>query len=81
MTGKYKKLDYFNHPYAENSTIRLVDDIYETKSKSLTSLSSQFVGVEDGKRGKSNAVERDTIDIKDVNKNKKNKEEFDPFEF
>lgn len=80
MSGKYKKLDYFNHPYAENSTIRLVDDIYEAKSKSLTSLSSQFIGTDEGKRGKSNVVERDVIDSKDLKKSK-NKDEFDPFEF
>ncbi len=58
---KLRKLDYFNHPYAKGSTIRLVDDVEFEESISLTSLSSEFVALENTKRGKKNAMEREHI--------------------
>ena len=58
---KLRKLDYFNHPYAKGSTIRLVDDVELEESISLTSLSSEFVALENTKRGKKNAMEREQI--------------------
>ena len=58
---KLRKLDYFNHPYAKGSTIRLVDDVELEESISLTSLSSEFVALENTKRGKKNAMEREHI--------------------
>lgn len=65
-----RELEYFNHPYAPGSSIRLIDDIDMDTSVSLTSLASQFVGADDniGKRGKKNVTEREE-------KKKKHKEE------
>lgn len=54
---KLRRLDYFAHPFAPNNEICLVDDFYEHKSRSLESLSTQFVAVED--KTKKNAVERE----------------------
>lgn len=57
---KLRELEYFNHPYAKGSSIRLVDDIELEESISLTSLSSEFVALETNtKRGKKNAIERE----------------------
>ena len=57
---KLRELEYFNHPYAKGSTIRLIDDIEMEESISLTSLASEFVAADTNtKRGKKNAVERD----------------------
>ena len=58
---KLRELEYFNHPYAKGSTIRLVDDVALEESISLTSLSSEFVALENTKRGKKNAMEREQI--------------------
>ena len=58
---KLRELEYFNHPYAKGSTIRLVDDVELEESISLTSLSSEFVALENTKRGKKNAMEREQI--------------------
>ena len=63
---KLRELEYFNHPYAKGSSIRLVDDIEMGESISLTSLSSEFVALENNtKRGKKNATEREQIRKKD----------------
>lgn len=82
-----RELEYFNHPYAPGSSIRLIDDIDMDTSVSLTSLASQFVAVDvdAGKRGKKNAIERD-----DKKKKREEEEEdddvlgipgsFEPFE-
>ena len=60
---KLRELEYFNHPYAKGSTIRLIDDIEMDESISLTSLASEFVAADtNNKRGKKNAVERDVED-------------------
>lgn len=69
---KLKRLDYFNHPYEQGNTIKLVDDIDLPESVSLYSLSTQFVSLEESKRGKKSVVERESID---------EKLEFDPFDF
>lgn len=66
-----RELEYFNHPYVAGSSIRLEDDIDLDTSLSLTSLASQFVGVDgesSGKRGKKNVMEREE-------KKKKHKDE------
>ena len=57
---KLRELEYFNHPYAKGSSIRLIDDIEMDESISLTSLASEFVAADtnNNKRGKKNAVER-----------------------
>ena len=55
-----RELEYFNHPYAKGSSIRLVDDVEMEESISLTSLASEFVAADtNNKRGKKNAIERD----------------------
>lgn len=59
---KLRRLDYFAHPFAPGNEICLVDDFYEHKSRSLESLSTQFVAVED--KTKKNAVEREMKDDK-----------------
>ena len=57
---KLRELEYFNHPYAKGSSIRLVDDVEMEESISLTSLASEFVAADtNNKRGKKNAIERD----------------------
>ena len=57
---KLRELEYFNHPYAKGSSIRLVDDVEMEESISLTSLASEFVAADtNSKRGKKNAIERD----------------------
>ena len=49
---KLKRLDYFNHPYEHDNTIRLIDDIDLPASISLFSLSSTFAALEDVQKGK-----------------------------
>lgn len=70
---KLKRLDYFNHPYEAGNTIRLIDDIDLPKSVSLYSLSTQFVAMDDSKRGKKNVVEREDKDALKL--------DFEPFDF
>lgn len=70
---KLKRLDYFNHPYEAGNTIRLIDDIDLSKSVSLYSLSTQFVAMDDSKRGKKNVVEREDKDALKL--------DFEPFDF
>lgn len=79
---RMRELEYFNHPYVEGSSIKLVSDIDMDVPASLTSLASDFVAadvVDSDKRGKKNATER---------KEKKKKEndggildDFGPFNF
>lgn len=80
---RLRRLDYFNHPFEPGNEIRLIDDIDLPTPVSLESLATQFEGV-DEKRGKQNAVNRDSKD--DGNKKKKKKQlafgdpdEFDVF--
>lgn len=58
---KLKRLDYFNHPYEPGNTIKLIDDIDLPESVSLYSLATQFISLEDSKRGKRSVVEREEI--------------------
>lgn len=72
---KLKRLDYFNHPYEEGNTIKLIDDTDKPASVSLMSLSTQFEAFNDGrtgKRGQRNVVEREDKD--------KLQTDFDPFD-
>ena len=72
---KLKRLDYFNHPYEEGNTIKLIDDMDLPKSISLYSLATQFEAFNDGKsgkRGKRNVVDREDKD--------ELKTDFDPFD-
>jgi hypothetical protein len=39
---KLRTLDYFNHPFEVGNDIKLVDDIYDTESRSLESLANSF---------------------------------------
>lgn len=60
---KYRRLEYFNHPYNTDNEIQLIDDVNNDKPLSLISLATQFVGAEDAsKRGVKNAVERKNKD-------------------
>lgn len=84
---KLRRLEYFNHPFEPDNGIRLIDDIEMDKPLSLESLSTKFEAVDD-KRGKTNAVERETKEESNNNdqKDKKKKkssfdEEFEPFDF
>lgn len=78
---KLRELEYFNHPYAKGSSIRLVDDIEMGESISLTSLSSEFVALENNtKRGKKNATEREQIRKKDDDEDTLEISSFEPFD-
>ena len=78
---KLRELEYFNHPYAKGSSIRLVDDIEMAESISLTSLSSEFVALENNtKRGKKNATEREQIRKKDDDEDTLEISSFEPFD-
>lgn len=71
---KLKKLEYFNHPYEQGNTIKLIDDLDLPESVSLFSLSTQFASVDDMKhRGKKSVVSRtDYTPTED--------DEFEPFD-
>lgn len=77
---KLRRLDYFNQPFAENSEIRLMDDIHLSKPLALESLATQFVATLD-KRGNTNATERRKLAGNDqVKENKKNDDfDYEPF--
>ena len=85
---KLRRLEYFNHPFDPENSIRLLDDIELNESLSLESLSTKFEAAEN-KRGKTNAVERavkdDTADTENKGEKKKKKssfdEDFEPFDF
>ena len=83
---RLRRLEYFNHPFEHDNSIRLIDDIELSKPLSLESLSTKFEAV-DNKRGKTNAVERENKDdnsvVKDDKKRKTSSfdEEFEPFDF
>ena len=86
---KLKRLDYFNHPYEPDNTIRLIDDVNLPASISLYSLATQFVALAESKRGRRNAVERNSIDEEINTKREYNEDEsevddtsleFEPFE-
>lgn len=73
-----RELEYFNHPYAKGSSIRLISDIYMDESVSLTTLSSQFVAADVvGTRGRKNATKRKEVDDDFLIE----PGEFEPFEF
>lgn len=75
-----RELEYFNHPYAPGSTIRLVKDIHEDEPVSLTSLSTQFTAADVvGTRGKTNATKRNQIRTEDDFLT--DPDDFEPFEF
>lgn len=79
---KLRRLEYFNHPFEPGNEIRLIDDIEFDKPLSLESLSTKFEAVED-KRGKKNAVERETKEETKIEKKKKKNDfdDFEPFDF
>lgn len=80
---KMRKLDFFHHPYSETNEIRLLDDLYEPESLSITSLSTTFVEIDDNGRGKHSMMEREEV----KRRKKKDKEssgyniDFEPFDF
>ena len=82
---KLRRLEYFNHPFEPDNGIKLIDDIDLPEPLSLESLSTKFEAAET-KRGKTNAVERESKDdneTKEVKSKKKSSfdEEFEPFDF
>ena len=72
---KLKRLDYFNHPYEPGNTIKLIDDVDLPESISLYSLATQFVALDENKRGKKSVIERE-----DRTNNSVTKLNFDPFD-
>ena len=54
-----RRLDYFNQPYEPGNEIKLMDDVELSKPLMVRGLSESMVGLEDVKRGKKNAVERE----------------------
>jgi hypothetical protein len=54
-----RKLQYFNQPYEPGNEIKLMDDVGLTKPLMTLSMSNQMMALEDVKRGKKNAVERE----------------------
>lgn len=80
-SAKLRRLEYFNQPFAENSEIKLLDDIYLQKPLALESLATQFVATVD-KRGSTNATERKRMNGNDkvsVNNKKDDDFEYEPF--
>lgn len=74
---KMRKLEYFNHPYEPGNEIRLIDDVELDRPLMMVGLSSnQMSSLEDLKRGKKNAVEREER----TNKQVFQLMEFDPFD-
>ena len=56
---KYKKREYFNHPYNPENEIQLIDDVDLDETLSVFSLSSDIDNINtQNKRGDKNAVER-----------------------
>ena len=60
---KMRRLDYFNHPYADDNSICLLDDVDLDKSLSLYSLATKIAPDPNvGSRGRYNAIPRKTIE-------------------
>lgn len=79
-----RKFDFFHHPYDKNNSIRLLDDLDEPQSLSLTSLATRFVEARDDitKRGKKNAMEREEKQGKKVKQPSGGyNSDFEPFDF
>ena len=83
---RLRRREYFNHPFEPDNGIRLIDDLELNKPLSLESLSTIFEAA-DNKRGKTNAVERESKEEVNTNNNENQKkkssfdEEFDSFDF
>lgn len=75
---KLRRLEYFNQPFERGNEIRLLDDVDLDEPLALESLSTQFAPVENKKRGKKNAIERNG---KPDEGKKKDKNDFDCEEF
>lgn len=75
---KMRKLEYFNHPYEPGNEIKLIDDVNLDRPLMMLGMSNQMTALEDMKRGKKNAVERQE---KPTNtKSLYQMVEFDPFD-
>lgn len=78
---KLKRLDYFNHPYEKENTIKLIDDIDLPDTVSLYSLSSTFMSLEEAKKEKKPMfVKRVERENKDDNDEFKDVAEYEPFD-
>ena len=73
---KLRKLEYFNQPYEPGNEIKLLDDVELERPLMILGMSNQMAALEDMKRGKKNAVERE----EKINKNIYQTLEFDPFD-
>lgn len=73
---RMRKLDYFNQPYEPGNEIKLIDDVELERPLMMLGMSNQMTALEDMKRGKKNAVERE----EKMNKNIYHMMEFDPFD-
>ncbi len=73
---RMRKLEYFNQPYEPGNEIRLMDDVELDRPLMIYSMSNQMSSLEDMKRGKKNAVERE----EKMHKNIYQMMEFDPFD-
>ena len=74
---RMRKLEYFNQPYEPGNEIKLMDDVELERPLMMLGMSNQMSSLEDMKRGKKNAVEREE---KQQNKNIYQMMEFDPFD-
>ena len=74
---RMRKLEYFNQPYEPGNEIKLMDDVELERPLMMLGMSNQMSSLEDMKRGKKNAVEREE---KQQHKNIYQMMEFDPFD-
>lgn len=56
------EMNYFNHPFAVDNRIQLIDDYELEESLSEISLASEFDGIDLGRKGKKNAIEREVYE-------------------
>ena len=61
--GKLSTLDYFNHPYDPENSIKLIDDIDMPKSISLFNLGTQFSAFDQPEKKKSKVTRMDMDDM------------------
>lgn len=71
-----RKLEYFNQPYEPGNEIKLMDDVDLDRPLMMYGMSNQMTALEDMKRGKKNAVEREEKSHKNIYQMM----EFDPFD-
>lgn len=75
---RMRKLEYFHQPYEPGNEIKLIDDVELSKPLMMLEMHTEMVALEDVKRGKKNAVQREekSNDVKRMHQ----MIEFDPFD-